>query len=113
MPKLQRWTGKGTAYRIWTDINKYIESYTSKNPHELESSWFKKWYNYYHVTKIGNEHISVQVAALVITGKPDATIHDCLMTLFRLIPKLNQHLVIQEIGKANGNARYYTNEYGF
>ena len=113
MPKLQRWTGKGTAYRIWTDINKYIESYTSKNPHKLESSWFKKWYNYYHISKIGDETLPLPVAAIVITGNPHASIYDCVKVLFNLIPNLQQHLIVQEIGKNNGNIRYYLNEYGF
>ena len=113
MPKLQRWTGKGTAYKIWKDVNTYVESYTSEHPHELQSSWFQKWYKFYHESKIGDETISVQVAALVISGNPHASIYDCVQILFHLIPDLKQHLIVQEIGKHNGNIRYYLNEYGF
>ena len=113
MPKLQRWTGKGTAFKIWRDVNQYVENFTTENPHELESEWFKQWYNHYHNTKIGDENISIQVAALVITGNPEATIYECLQSLFKLIPHLKHHITIQEIGKVNGNVRYFANGYGF
>ena len=113
MTKLQRWTGKGTAFKIWRDVQEYVENYTTENPHEMESVWFKKWYGYYHTMKIGEDSISHQVAALVITGNPEATIYECIKTLFSLIPNLQHHLTIQEIGKVNGNVRYFTNEYGF
>ena len=94
MPKLQRWTSKGTAYKLWNDINKYVESYTAENPHELESEWFKKWFNSFHKNQIGDESLPIQVAALVITTNPHASIHECVLVLFNLIPKLREHLVI-------------------
>ena len=49
----------------------------------------------------------------MITGDPLATIYDCIQTLFKLIPELKEHLVIQEIGKLNGNVRYFMEDYGF
>ena len=111
--KLQKWTGKGTAYKIWRDINNYVDTYLSEHQHELESPWTKKWQELFLKRKIGEEEVGAQVAAVMITGDPLATIYDCIQTLFKLIPELKEHLVIQEIGKLNGNVRYFMEDYGF
>ena len=103
MPKLQRWTGKGTAYKVWHDVNKYVESFTAENPHELEKPWFKTWYTHFHTNQIYNDTLPLQLAAFVITGDPHSTIHNCVLVLFQLIPQLEQHLIIQEVGRHNGN----------
>ena len=39
-----QWIGKNTAYKIWTDINTYVDNYTGTNMKEHDSEWYRLFF---------------------------------------------------------------------
>ena len=111
-PARATWTGKATAYKLWCDVNVFVDTYTSTHQTELESEWFRTWYGYFHTAQIGESNINLQLAAYVIVGNPNATLMDCVNKLTTLIPALSDYLHIHQISD-NGNIRYTIDSYGF
>ena len=112
MPRAKNWTGKNSAHKLWTEINNYVDVFTSTHQSHLETEWFHKWYRIYQIGRIGERRIPYEVAALTICENPDATINDCVTTLKELIPELSLYLRIHQIGE-QGNIRYTFEDYGF
>ena len=66
----------------------------SEHQHELQRTWFKKWYNHIHGMKINDKSRDFQVIALALTTNPDASIMNCMNVVLDLIPLLRQHFTI-------------------
>ena len=53
----KQWTGKKAAYKIWTEINDFVDAYTATDPKQLHQEWYQEWYRIYHVGRIGVRRI--------------------------------------------------------
>ena len=113
MPKYSKqWTGKSSAFKLWNDINGYVDSYTATHQSHLESEWFKRWYELLHTAHFGESNVSFQLAAHLITGNPHATVIDCIQKLMQSIPELSTYLRLHQKSDA-GNVRYTLDPYNF
>ena len=88
------WTGKGTAYRLWLEINKYVEEYAHVHPQTKETAWYKRWSEVYSVGNLAAPAVSLQVATAFLIQNPKGTIKSCLDYLFDLILDLSKYLLI-------------------
>ena len=109
----QRWAGKTTAHRLWIDINKYVDAYVSEHQSKLESEWFRRWYNAFNNASLEEESNPIELASFVLVQKPDATVIEIIRSLYKWIPKLEDFIILHQIGEKNGNVRYSMKPYGF
>ena len=70
-----------------------------------DESWYKQWYKLIHKDVILEKERHFQLIAFQITGDPDSTVHDCIQSLFHLIPKLTDHIEIIDTNE-KGNIQY-------
>ena len=108
-----RWTAKGTAFKIWCDINTYVEAILRDDPSLVNSNWYQRWNNIFNTALIGKPETPQQVASFVIANSPKATIYDCIKILWKLIPNLTVYLQVYKLGQRNGNVRYEFLPYDF
>ena len=107
------WIGKQSAYKLWQNIAQFVTDYCAEDPaHMAKGDWFNQWYHLYEIIRIGDKTREFQMVALAITQNPDASVHDCLLELIKLIPELKSYLTIEEKNDA-GNVRVSMKKYGF
>lgn len=108
-----QWIGKNTTYRVFNEVDDYINAYCSENQPALETEWFTKWYEWYHKEggyNIGNKDSSIQVQSLALTGNIHSSVHQIITALIDLIPPLKNDFTINEINK-QGNIKYTLQPY--
>ena len=107
-----QWIVKQASWRLWHDINNFVDAYTAEHQHELEQPWFQEWYTFYHTLQAGNRNRDHQVNAFTLTNNPDATVTECLRKVIALIPDLHKYIHIIE-SNDKGNLRCKIEPYGF
>ena len=100
-----KWTGKGSATRLFKDIEKHVLTYTAEHQNEMNSTWFHRWCKLTQKYSILDQDRDFQFIAFILIENPDATVHECFTYLRDLIPELNKSINITNINKY-GNIIY-------
>ena len=98
------WVGQSRCHALWVTIDKYVKNYITE--HDVnDEPWYKKWYKLIHKDMLLDKEQHFQFITFQITGDPDSTVHDCILSLFHLIPKLTDHIEIIDTNE-KGNIQY-------
>ena len=99
------WIGRKSATGLWLNINNYVQTYVNVHQTPESETWYCLWRKYVSEDKILDKDRQYQYIAFRITGNADASVKNCVDTLFDLIPRLADHIDIIDTNE-KGNIQY-------
>jgi hypothetical protein len=87
----------GLIYKLWNDINSFVNAIVQQLPDQRKSEWYEAWCNIY--TNINNLDLLPMISLHIITNKPNPTLLDSINELESMILYLPQHFSYDIVDK--------------
>jgi hypothetical protein len=96
----------GLIYKLWNDINSFVNAIIQQIPDQRQSEWYEAWCNIY--TIINNPDLLPMISLHIITNKPKPTVIDAIHALESMIPYLLQHFSYEIVDEGTLTTVDYT-----